>query len=126
LWSDPDVRWLTGVHEAEGHSYFVREQYEALLWWLQVPSLLRLAAEALPSPAAVAAVSLAIENSLAVAESAGYRVDRLSSASAVEAVRAESAFTPEVALASAPSPLKKQESAEQGSEPQPNTKVDPA
>jgi hypothetical protein len=136
LWSDPDVRWLTGVHEAEGHSYLVREQYEELLWWLQMPSLLRLAGEALPSPMAVAAVSRAIEDSLATAEAAGYRVDRLSGAPVAEAASdaadsasepvAESAPKPEVALAEAPSPLKKQESAEQGSEPQPNTKVDPA
>jgi hypothetical protein len=80
LWSDPDVRWLTGVHEAEGHSYLVREQYEELLWWLQVPSLLHLAAETRPSPAAVAAVSQLIEDSLATAEAAGYRVDLLSGA----------------------------------------------
>ena len=50
----PDVRWLTGVHEAEGHDYLVRERYEELLWWLLMPSLLRLAGEAAPSRAAVA------------------------------------------------------------------------
>jgi hypothetical protein len=43
LWRDPDVRWLTGVHEAQGHAYLVREPYEELLWWLLMPSLLRLA-----------------------------------------------------------------------------------
>jgi hypothetical protein len=119
LWSDPDVRWLTGVHEAEGHSYLVRELYEELLWWLQMPSLLRLAGEALPNPAAVAAMSQAIENSLTTAEAAGYRVDLLSGASIAEAVSdeialasepvAESAFKPEAASAEEASLSKKQE-----------------
>src|ERR1035437_9253093 len=27
LWKDPDVRWLTGVREAEGHAYVVHEPY---------------------------------------------------------------------------------------------------
>ncbi len=45
LWLDPDVRWLTGVHEAQGQDYLVREPYEELLWWLQLPGILRLAGE---------------------------------------------------------------------------------
>ncbi len=45
LWLDPDVRWLTGVHQAQGQDYLVREPYEELLWWLQLPAILRLAGE---------------------------------------------------------------------------------
>ncbi len=30
LWLDPDVRWLCGVHESEGHVYLIRELYEEL------------------------------------------------------------------------------------------------
>jgi hypothetical protein len=77
LWLDADVRWLTGVHEAEGHAYLVREPYEELLWWLLMPSLLRLAGEAAPSRAAVEEVSRTIEEALATAEAAGYRIDAL-------------------------------------------------
>jgi len=77
LWHDPDVRWLTGVHEAEDHAYLVRELYEELLWWLLMPSLLRLAGEAAPSRAAAAEMSKTIEEALATAESAGYRIDIL-------------------------------------------------
>jgi glycosidase len=82
LWSDPDVRWLTGVHEAEGHEFLVRERYEELLWWLQLPSLLRLAGETAPSQmaanrATVLTMSRTIEEALAAAEDAGYRVDLL-------------------------------------------------
>ncbi|MGA2673261.1 MAG: alpha-amylase family glycosyl hydrolase [Terracidiphilus sp.] len=77
LWLDSDVRWLTGVHQAEGHSYLVRELYEELLWWLLMPSLLRLAGEAAPSRAAVEEMSRTVEEALETAEAAGYRIDAL-------------------------------------------------
>ena len=41
LWQDPDVRWLTGYNEAEGHAYVNREQYAELLWWLSLPNFSR-------------------------------------------------------------------------------------
>ncbi|MGA3069995.1 MAG: alpha-amylase family glycosyl hydrolase [Terracidiphilus sp.] len=77
LWLDADVRWLTGVHEAEGHAYLVREPYEELLWWLLMPSLLSLAGQTAPSRDAVEEVSRTIEEALATAEAAGYRIDAL-------------------------------------------------
>jgi hypothetical protein len=91
LWFDPDVRWLSGVHRAEGHDYLVRELYEELLWWLLMPSLLRLAGEAAPSRAAVETVSKTIEEALAEAEAAGYRVDLLAGLPAAEADSEETA-----------------------------------
>ncbi len=77
LWLDPDVRWLTGVHEAEGREYLIRERYEELLWWTQMPSLLRLAGEAAPNRAAVEELNGAVDEALEAAEAAGYRVDVL-------------------------------------------------
>ena len=77
MWLDPDVRWLTGVHEADGHAYLVREPYEELLWWLLMPSLLRLAGEPALDRAAVEKVSKTVEEALATAEAAGYRIDAL-------------------------------------------------
>jgi len=82
LWLDADVRWLTGVHEAEGHAYLVREPYEELLWWLLMPSLLRLAGQTAPSRAAIEEVSRTIDEALATAEAAGYRIDALLSPAA--------------------------------------------
>jgi glycosidase len=94
LWLDQDVRWLCGVHDAEGHEYLVRERYEELLWWLLMPSLLRLAGETAPSQvaanrAAVRTMSKAVEEALAAAEAAGYRVDLLQRPSSNEAMGEE-------------------------------------
>jgi len=43
FWADPDVQWLTGVHEAFGETYINQEQFEELLCWLQLPLLLKVA-----------------------------------------------------------------------------------
>jgi hypothetical protein len=77
LWFDPDVRWLVGVHEAEGHTYLVREQYEEMLWWLLMPELIRMGGEAAPDRAAAETLSRTVEEALATAEAAGYRIDVL-------------------------------------------------
>jgi glycosidase len=77
LWLDPDVRWLTGTHESEGQAYLVREPYEELLWWLLMPSLLRLAGEAAPSRSAVEKLASIVEEALATAEAANYRIGAL-------------------------------------------------
>ena len=110
IWLDADVRWLCGVHEAEGHDYLVRERYEELLWWLLMPSLLRLAGESAPgrvasNRAAVRAMSSSLEEALATAEAAGYRVDLLLAPAAVEVAgeepAAEAETTPDAAVETA-------------------------
>ena len=45
FWSDPDVRWLAGVNESSGDTFFNKECFEELLSWLQLPTLLALPAE---------------------------------------------------------------------------------
>jgi hypothetical protein len=77
LWADPDVRWLTGAHETNGHSYLIRERYEELLWWLLMPALLRLAGEPTLDRAAIGEMGRFVEEALMTAESAGYRIDAL-------------------------------------------------
>ena len=79
FWQDADVRWLTGVHDAEGQTYFNQESYEELLWWLQLPTLSRLAAEALPSSGAILQVARAVARAAEAAALAGYRVAALTS-----------------------------------------------
>ena len=80
LWSDPDICWLTGAHQAEGKTYFNRERYEELLWWLLMPSLMHLAGESAPITADAAQLNAAIDTALDAAEAAGYRVDVLTGA----------------------------------------------
>jgi hypothetical protein len=77
LWHDPDVRWLTGAHKAEGHDYLVREAYEELLWWLQLPRLMHDAGEAKPAKDAAKLIAGKVQSALAAAEKAGYRIDIL-------------------------------------------------
>ncbi|WP_433973271.1 alpha-amylase family glycosyl hydrolase [Tunturiibacter lichenicola] len=43
FWNDPDVRWLAGVNESSGTTYFNKERFEELLCWLQLPALLKIA-----------------------------------------------------------------------------------
>jgi len=40
FWAEPDVRWLTGANEADGETWFNQEQFEEMVGWLQVPSLI--------------------------------------------------------------------------------------
>jgi hypothetical protein len=86
MWLDADVRWLTGVHEAEGHSYLIREPYEELLWWLLLPSLIQEAGQTIPSRTVIEKMSRTIEEALATAEAAGYRIDTLLVPEAVQEV----------------------------------------
>jgi len=89
LWLDPDVRWLTGVHEAEGHAYLVRERYEELLWWLLMPSLLCLAGEPKLDRKTISQIGNLVDEALESAEAAGYRIDRLLGTSAEKEVDEE-------------------------------------
>ena len=77
LWRDPDVRWLTGVHEAGGHDYLVKEPFEELIWWLQLPAMLRLASKSEPNRPAAAAIAKAVEDAVVTVATAGYQTDRL-------------------------------------------------
>ena len=75
LWHDADVRWLTGVHEAHGHIYFVKESYDELIWWLQLPALIKLAGDAVPDRSAIAELSQTIKEALEAGASAAYSLD---------------------------------------------------
>ena len=94
LWSDPDVRWLTGAHDADGSTYVIREPFEELLWWLQMPAFLRLAGEPSPGRAEVQAISRNVRESLSAAEKAGYRLQTMLEAARRETASQEIAATP--------------------------------
>ncbi len=77
LWADPDVRWLAGVHDAGGHVYVVREFYEELLWWLNMPALLELGSQTPVNNEAAGRIEKAISDAMTAMEAAGYRVDEM-------------------------------------------------
>ncbi len=78
-WSDPDVAWLTGLHEAEGIRYFHKEAHEQMVWWLGLPRLVALAEKAQSAATRTALDELEEENDAAAkaAKAAGYRLDAL-------------------------------------------------
>ena len=41
FWQDPDVRWLAGVNESDGNTWFNKEAFEELIVWLQLPALVK-------------------------------------------------------------------------------------
>jgi hypothetical protein len=77
LWSDPDICWLTGAHVSENKTYLVREPYEKLLWWLQLPLLMRMASAPEFNRADALRMSQKIDRAHATIEAAGYRLDKL-------------------------------------------------
>jgi len=77
LWEDPDLRWLTGLHNAGGKNYFIKEQYEELLWWLHLPVLCNLAGRERFDQADIADLSKWIDTTMAQAHAAGYCLDVL-------------------------------------------------
>jgi hypothetical protein len=64
FWSDPDVRWLAGVNESEGVTYFDRDKFANLIEWLRRQQ--ETASEEDPS---------SLQQLLSDAEEAGYRVE---------------------------------------------------
>ena len=77
VWAEPDVRWLAGVNDSNGVTYFNKESFEQLVWLCTLPKLLRIAAQAEPSEKAIHAVEQEIVRQLSEAEQAGYVLSRL-------------------------------------------------
>ena len=67
FWSDPDVRWLAGVNQSEGNTWFNKEAFEQLVLWLQLPTLLK--------PTTIDP-NAAITTTFKAAEVAGYNVEK--------------------------------------------------
>ncbi|NYF51904.1 alpha-amylase family glycosyl hydrolase [Tunturiibacter gelidoferens] len=76
FWSDPDVRWLTGVNESSGATYFNKEGFEELLGWLQLPALIKTAQQTPVSVDSLTKLEAAAIDSCVSAKKAGYNLDR--------------------------------------------------
>jgi hypothetical protein len=89
-WDEPDIVWLTGLHEAQGHRYFNKEAYEQLLWWSALPDLI---ATAEKDPTAKSPATQKVlrtfeheaELAIAAAAKAGYRLDEMLKPDAISA-----------------------------------------
>jgi glycosidase len=75
FWTDHDVRWLTGVNESSGISYFNKEQFEELLSWVQLPALLAIARHDKFKPSAIDKIEGGITKACLAATGAGYKLD---------------------------------------------------
>ncbi len=74
---DPDVAWLIGVHQYEGASYLVKEDFERLLWWMALASLLDIAREQHPDLDRFDLVREEINDRMKVIADGGYKVEVL-------------------------------------------------
>ncbi len=73
-WQDGDVRWLTGVHEHAGKTYFNKESFEQMLWWHALPDLLQISTQSVLDPQEVEPLAMEIHAALQAAEKAGYQL----------------------------------------------------
>ena len=71
------MAWLIGVHRYQDEQYFVKEPFERFLWWMALPSLLRLAEAPTADREAVSSLERQLERCLRAAADAGYRVEAL-------------------------------------------------
>ncbi|HEY0786334.1 MAG TPA: hypothetical protein VGD62_10715, partial [Acidobacteriaceae bacterium] len=85
VWDEPDVRWLTGVHEAEGVTYFNKESFEALLWWHALPELAVLASQPVIAKPEVLALERTLLDGCSAAAKALYQLEMALGPEEVEA-----------------------------------------
>ncbi|HYK36090.1 alpha-amylase family glycosyl hydrolase [Alloacidobacterium sp.] len=76
FWADPDVKWLTGVNESSGTTYFNKEQFEEMLSWIQLPALLAITRQPAFRPSAIEDLEEGITKASEAARDAGYRLDK--------------------------------------------------
>lgn len=78
FFEDAEVAWLTGLHTHEGVEYLVLEGLDAMLCWLTLPELMRIAA--LPAASSMQALSTLEAEIVRIRQAAadsGYRLDKL-------------------------------------------------
>jgi hypothetical protein len=68
FWNDPDVRWLTGLNQHEDITYFNKNQFQELVLWLHLPTLL-------DSKSQQGSLTAPIGKIFATAEASGYVLD---------------------------------------------------
>jgi glycosidase len=109
-WNDADVRWLTGLHEAEDGWFFNRESHLQMVWWATLPELVRIELDPSAEKQRLNRLAKAIDAELLDAERVHYRLNGaaqkakpIESKTAAAPV-ATTAISPEVPLEEANAP----------------------
>jgi hypothetical protein len=109
VWDDADARWLLQVNESAGEWYFNKELHQQILWWTQLPGLLRLAPPAEVEPAAnnankktrrpaaastpsIKTIEQKLQDAFDQAEEAGFRIPKKEEPAAKPVKREKSAL----------------------------------
>ncbi len=115
-WSDADVRWLTGLHEAPGSSeftagwFFNKESHQQMVWWSTLPELVRIEIDPAAEKQRLNKLAKAIDAELLDAEDVHYRLDgvkpkaKLPESKTAAAAVATTPISPEVPLEAADAP----------------------
>ncbi|HZD47982.1 MAG TPA: hypothetical protein VE178_04485, partial [Silvibacterium sp.] len=75
FWADSDVRWLAGVNESSGKTYFNKELFEEMLCWVQLPALIEIARQSAGQAKSIEELETAISRACHAATRAGYDLD---------------------------------------------------
>ena len=107
FWEDGDARWLLSVNESAGEWYFNKELHQQILWWTQLPDLLRLTAPAEAEPAiadkkarkpaarstlSIKTIEQKLQDAFEQAEEAGFRIPKKEEPAPKPAKREKSAL----------------------------------
>lgn len=87
LWKDPDVAWLTQLHISHERTYFNKEDYEQLLWWMAMSSLMNSAKKSEFNKITVQTIEGEVRRAIRSAKDAGYDLDALGKQSPKPAAR---------------------------------------
>jgi hypothetical protein len=74
FWDDPDVRWLAGVNDASGATYFNKEQFEELLSWTQLPALMESALQSTDQTSSLKDIEAVVSKAYIAANDAEYKL----------------------------------------------------
>ena len=74
FWADGDVRWLAGVNESEGKTYFNAEQLGELWGWMQLPTLIATAERKASAGESGVEVEIPVTIACEMALEAGYEL----------------------------------------------------
>ena len=98
FWNDSDVRWLAGVNESGGKTYFNKEAADELLAWMALPSLLKIA-ESLEPEKELRSLEEQFGDVSASGKAAGFQLETMLERSSPEVLRVGKSRSGELAAA---------------------------